>query len=89
MEADLARYKCAMNMVDGALDRSDVKVFEHTKTYRVLHTANKSWGSKLPVSSGTSSFFRFQKNFARKLMLVSGEQFKSYMLVFSFTFFIF
>ena len=56
MEADLARYKCAMNMVDGALERSDVKVFKHTKTYRVLHTANKSWGSKLPVSSGTSPF---------------------------------
>ena len=54
MEADLARYKCAMNMVDGALERSDVKVFKHTKTYRVLHTANKSWGSKLPVSSGTA-----------------------------------
>ena len=24
MEADLARYKCAMAMVDGALERSDV-----------------------------------------------------------------
>ena len=24
MEADLARYKCAMDMVDGALKRSDV-----------------------------------------------------------------
>ena len=57
MEADLARYKCAMNMVDGALERSDVKVFKHTKTYRVLHTANKSWGSKLPVSSGTSQMY--------------------------------
>ena len=54
LEADLARYKCAMNMVDSALEWSDVKVFKHTKTYRVLHTANKSWGSKLPVSSGTS-----------------------------------
>ena len=54
MEADLARYKCAMNMVDGAMERSDVKVFKHTKTYRVLHTANKSWGSKVPVNSSTS-----------------------------------
>ena len=43
-------------MVDGTLERSDVKLFKHTKTYRVLHTANKSWGSKLPVNSGTSCF---------------------------------
>ena len=43
--------KCAMNMADGALERTDVKVFNRT--------ANKCWGSKLPVSSGTSQVDNF------------------------------
>ena len=63
-----------MDMVDGALERTDVKVFNRT--------ANKSWGSKLPVSSGTSYvenlMKKLSKNFDQILHVAFSEQMRSY-----------
>ena len=43
MEANLARYKCAMDMVDSALEKTDVKVVNHTANKVGVETSRWFW----------------------------------------------
>ena len=57
LQADLASYKCAVDMIDGALEWPDVKVFKHTLNIPcIAHyghrnwVSNKSWGPKFRIN---------------------------------------
>ena len=60
LEADLARYKCAMDMVDGALKRSDVDGCERGIAWSSPLLCVRNLGSKLG-NTPVISCFSFSK----------------------------